>query len=127
MLGERRGAVHSSSATHLVGAGLLGDLDLERGWLRRSDHNSWAEALASDLGDRVLLGVLLRERAPPRGGAQVMAGVKSGVGDLELAAAPSSVAFWSAMGFTGGPALLNICMTNKELALDFGSAPGRVH
>ena len=55
-----------------------------------------------------------------------MARVKSGVGDLELAAAPSSVAFWSAMGFTGGHALLNLCMTIKALALDFGSAPGRL-
>jgi len=83
--------------------------------------------MPSELGDRVHLGLLLRERAPPGGGDQVMAAVKSGVGDLELAAAPSSVASWSAMGFTGGPALLFICMTNKGLALDFGSAPARVH
>jgi hypothetical protein len=125
MLGERRGAVYASSAIHIQGGGLLGVLDLDRGPSCGGVH-VMAAALASALGDRVLLGVLLRERAPPRGGVQVMARVKSGVGDLELAAAPSSVAFWSAMGFTGGHALLNICMTNKGLALDFGSAPGRL-
>ena len=125
-LRERRGSVHSSSATHLEGAGLLGDLDLERGWLRRSDHNWWAAALPSELGGRVHLGVLLRERAPPRGGDQVMAAVKGGVGDLGLVAAPSSVASWSAMGFTGGPALVFSSLTKYGLARDFGSVPGKI-
>ena len=82
--------------------------------------------MPSELGDRVHLGLLLRERAPPGGGDQARAAATS-VGDLVLVADSSSVASWSAMGFTGGPALLNICMTNKGLALDFGSAPARVH
>ena len=81
--------------------------------------------MPSELGDRVHLGLLLRERAPPGGGDQARAAATS-VGDLLLRIDSPSVASWSAMGFTGGPALLFICMTNNGLARDFGSVPGRI-
>ena len=105
--------------------GRLGDLDLERGASCDVAH-VMAAALAGAPGIRVLLGVLLRERAPARAGVRERPPgyMPCDAGDLELMVLPSSVAFWSAMGFTGGRALLDIRMMNKGLAWDFGSAPG---
>ena len=117
MLGERRGAVHSSSATHIVGGGLLGDLDLERAPSCGAAHVMAAHCIICG-GDRVRLGVLLRERAPARAGVRERPPgyMPCDAGDLELMVLPSSVAFSTAMGFTGGRALLDNCSMNNGFA-----------
>ena len=86
-----------------------------------------AAGVAGAPGDRraLSLGVPLRERECQAGVRErTNGGMPCDAGDLELMVLASSVALWSAMGFTGGRALLDSRMMNKGFAWDFGSAPG---